>query len=69
MECCVCTYNRFVLFGIVDTNWRGSPNDVLVLILLNVMKILDGEHRGDVVKMTLPHSLRQGCVGNLKEQV
>jgi hypothetical protein len=50
MECIM--YIRFVLFSIIDTNCRGSPNGVLVLILLNEMKILDGEHRGDAIKMT-----------------
>jgi hypothetical protein len=38
-------YIRFVLFATIDTNCCGLPNNELVLILSNSIRIQDGEHR------------------------
>lgn len=53
---------RVVLFVTNDTNWCGSPDDVLVLILSNERNIQDKERCGDAKqannKNNLPHSMR-----------
>jgi hypothetical protein len=61
-------YKRFALFAINNTNWCGSPNDVVVLTLSSEIRIQDGKCRGDTIKQlpTLPTSR---SVENLKEQV
>ena len=37
----------FILFVTNDTDWCRSLDDVLLLILLNEIRIQDGECRGD----------------------
>ena len=45
-------YIRFFLFAANNTNCCGSPDDALVLILLNEIRIQDGERCGDAIKTT-----------------
>jgi hypothetical protein len=63
-------YKIFVLFPTNDTNWCGSLDDVLILILLKKIRIQDGECCGNAIKTTChtPCRKRQ-FVRILKEQV
>ena len=59
MKCSM--YRRFVLFVTNDTNWCRSPNNVLILILSNEIKIQDRERHGDAIKTTSHISCPKEC--------
>ena len=59
-------YIRFVLFVTNDTNWCTLvPDNALVLILSNDIRIQDGEHREDTIKTTCstPYNKECGKIG------
>ena len=54
-------YKRFVLFVTNDSNWYGSSDGELVLILSNEIRIQDMECCGDAIKTTGHTLCRREC--------